>query len=105
LAFLRDHFAENIYARDLAAVAGVSQSRLKVLFHEVLGVPWTHYLLGYRIHRAAALLTQPGHRVLESALAVGFESLSHFNAAFRSMMGVPPSLYAKTATGKAERTQ
>jgi AraC family transcriptional regulator, L-rhamnose operon transcriptional activator RhaR len=105
LGFLREHFTEDIYARDLAAVAGVSQSRLKVLFHEILGVPWTRYLLGYRIHRAAALLTQPGHRILESALAVGFGSLSHFNAAFRSVMGVAPSVYAKTAAGKSGRTQ
>ena len=105
LHFLREHFTEDIYARDLAAVAGVSQSRLKILFHDLLGVPWTRYLIGYRIHRAAALLTQPGHGVLEAALAAGFGSLSHFNAAFRSVMGVAPSVYAKTAAGHDERTR
>lgn len=97
LQYLGQHFAEDIYARDLARVAGVSESRLKVLFHEMLGMPWTHYLRGYRIHRAAALLCQPNHNVLEACLAVGFQSLSHFNATFRSVMGVNPSDYAKRA--------
>jgi AraC-like DNA-binding protein len=101
LRFLREHFAEEIYARDLARVAGVSESRLKALFQVVLGMPWSRFLQGYRIHRAAALLSEPGHNVLEVALSVGFESLSHFNATFRSVMGVSPSVYAKRTAGKA----
>jgi AraC-like DNA-binding protein len=101
LKFLREHFSEEIYARDLARVAGVSESRLKAIFQDVLGMPWSRYLQGYRIHRAAALLSEPGHNILEVALSVGFESLSHFNATFRSVMGVAPSVYAKRATGKA----
>jgi AraC-like DNA-binding protein/quercetin dioxygenase-like cupin family protein len=100
LQYLSQHFTDDIYARDLAAVAGVSESRLKVLFQEMLGMPWTHYLRGYRIHRAAALLCQPNHNVLEACLAVGFQSLSHFNATFRSVMGVNPSIYAKRAAGR-----
>jgi len=100
LGFLRDRFAEEVYARDLATAAGVSESRLKALFHDVLGMPWSRYLQGYRIHRAAALLSEPGHTILEAAMAVGFESLSHFNATFRSVMGVSPSVYAKRAAGK-----
>jgi AraC-like DNA-binding protein len=94
LEYLRTHYAEQIYARDLARVAGVSESRLKLLFHQALGLPWVKYLQGYRIHRAAALLHESGHNVTEAALAVGFESLSHFNATFRSFMGVSPKRYS-----------
>jgi AraC-like DNA-binding protein len=101
LRFLREHYSEEIYARDVAAHAGVSESRLKALFQGVLGMPWSRYLQGYRIHRAAALLSEPGRGILEAALAVGFESLSHFNATFRSIMGVSPSVYSKRALGKA----
>ncbi|MEP6663243.1 MAG: AraC family transcriptional regulator [Verrucomicrobiota bacterium] len=102
LNHIQKHFNEVVYAKDLAAVAGVSQSRLKQLFHEHLGMPWSRYLQGYRLDRAAALLSQPGHSVLETALAVGFESASHFNTKFRSVMGMPPREYAKRAAGKRE---
>jgi AraC-like DNA-binding protein/quercetin dioxygenase-like cupin family protein len=100
LNYIQKHFDEAVYAKELASVAGVSQSRLKQLFNEHLGMPWSRYLQGYRLDRAAALLSQPGHSVLETALAVGFESVSHFNTMFRSVMGIPPREYAKRAAGQ-----
>ena len=102
LRFLRQHVAETVYAREVAAAAGVSESRLKVLFRNVMGTSWSHYLQGYRIHLAAARLSEPGQNVLEIALAVGFGNLSHFSSTFRSLMGVSPIKYAKRANQKFE---
>jgi AraC-like DNA-binding protein len=95
LQYLREHYPEPIYAKNVARAAGVSESRLKILFQNTLGMSWVKYLQGYRIHRAAALLGESGHNVTEAALEVGFESLSHFNATFRSFMGVAPSHYTQ----------
>ena len=97
LAHLRDHYTEPIYAKDVARAAGISESRLKLLFQKALGISWVKYLQGYRIHRAAALLSESTYNVTEAALAVGFESLSHFNATFRSFMGVSPKHYVRRA--------
>jgi AraC-like DNA-binding protein len=95
LHYLRDHFAEPVYAHDVAKAVGVGESRLKGLFREALGIPWSRYIQGYRIQQAVALLGGSDRTVTEAALAVGFESLSHFNATFRSFMGVSPSAYLK----------
>lgn len=95
LHYLRDHFAEPVYAHDVAKAVGVSESRLKALFREALGIPWSRYIQGYRIQQAVALLGASDRTVTEAALAVGFESLSHFNATFRSFMGVSPSAYLR----------
>lgn len=95
LHYLRDHFAEPVYAHDVAKAVGVSESRLKVLFREALGIPWSRYIQGYRIQQAVALLSASNCTVTEAALAVGFESLSHFHATFRSFMGVSPSAYRR----------
>jgi AraC family transcriptional regulator, L-rhamnose operon transcriptional activator RhaR len=97
LAYLRDHYTEPVYANEVARAAGLSESRLKVAFQEALGLSWVKYLQGYRIHRAAALLSESTYNVTEAALAVGFESLSHFNATFRSFMGVSPRHYVRRA--------
>jgi len=93
LHYLREHFAETIYARDVARAIGVSESRLKVIFREALGVPWSRYVQGYRIQRAVGLLGTTDQSVTEVALSVGFESLSHFNATFRAFMGASPGAF------------
>jgi len=59
-------------------------------FKAATGMSWMKFLQGYRIHRALALLSEPGHYVTEVALAAGFDSLSHFNTTFHSFMRVSP---------------
>ncbi len=90
LQFLRTHYSEPVYARDVARAAGLSESRLKQLFQRALRMSWVKFLQGYRIHRAAALLNESGYNVTEAALAVGFDSFAHFNKTFRAFMGVTP---------------
>jgi AraC-like DNA-binding protein len=93
LQFLRTHYSEPVYAREVARAAGLSESRLKQLFQQALGMSWVRFLQGYRIHRAAALLNESGYNVTEAALAVGFDSFAHFNKTFRAFMGVSPRDY------------
>ncbi|HWD90833.1 MAG TPA: AraC family transcriptional regulator [Verrucomicrobiae bacterium] len=100
LQFLREHYSDAIYAREVARAAGVSESRLKVLFQKAIGISWVKYLQGYRIHRAAALLNEGDHNVTEAALAVGFVSFAHFNKIFRSFMGVSPKQYKDKGLSK-----
>lgn len=96
LQYLRDHYSEPIYAREVARAAGLSESRLKAVFRKAIGLSWVKYLQGYRIHRAGALLNEADHNVTQAALAVGFESFAHFNKTFRAFMGVSPKNYGKT---------
>ena len=63
-------------------------------------MPWVKYLQIYRIHRAALLLCEGGVNITEIALAVGFESPSHFNATFRAVMGEAPSEYLLRRHGR-----
>jgi AraC-like DNA-binding protein len=94
LNYLHERFREPVYAQALSQHSGVSESRLKQLFHDTLGMPWSRYLQFYRIHQALDHLGLPGRNVSQTALAVGFESLSHFNSTFRSLMGMSPRDYA-----------
>ena len=100
LHYLREHYQEPVYVREVARAAGVSIARLNRLFHDALGMSWVRYLQGYRVHQAAVLLGESRLNVTETAFAVGFQSLSHFNAIFRSFMGVFPSGYARQSPAK-----
>lgn len=95
LKYLRENYSEPIYSKNMARAAGLNEARLKQSFHKALGISWLKFLQGYRIHRAAALMNDGSHNVTEAAMAVGFDSLSHFNVTFRSFMGKSPKNYSQ----------
>jgi AraC-like DNA-binding protein len=105
LRYLREHFSEPVYSREVARAAGVSQSRLRVLFHAAIGMPWVNYLRGLRVHRAAAYLCEGKLSITEVALAAGFESQSHFNVTFRSLMHASPTSYQQMHNSAQRRNE
>lgn len=79
----------------VARAAGVSERTLRRRFHAGTGTSWRDYLRASRLLRAAALLVEPHHSVLEVADEVGFESPSAFARAFAERFGETPSAYRK----------
>jgi len=91
-----------ILKRDLAAVppleeiareVGCSHFYLSRTFSKEMGVTIPQHLRQLRLERAAELLKSGDYNVTEAALEVGYNSLSHFSAAFHEMFGCCPGLY------------
>jgi len=95
LRYIQEHYTEAIYVQDVARAAGVGASGLQTMFRDALGISCMQYLLSFRISHAAAALCQPGARVADVAMAMGFESLSNFNTAFRRVMAMSPTEYMR----------
>jgi AraC-like DNA-binding protein len=79
----------------VALHAGLSERSMRRRFHGELGMSWRNYVTQARLLRAMAFLAEPGPSVLDVAMAVGFESLSSFNRAFRPRTGETPSAYRR----------
>jgi AraC-like DNA-binding protein len=94
LAWTREHLPTATMG-DVARHVGLSERSLRRHFGAGLGMSWRSYVVQARLLRAMALLAEPGPSVLHVAGAVGFESLSSFNRAFRERTGVTPSTYRK----------
>ncbi len=75
----------------LACRAGMSVSKLKLLFPRACGVPPFAYLRRLRLEKARSLLMYSSMNVTEVAMEVGYTSLSHFSRAFTECYGVAPS--------------
>jgi AraC-like DNA-binding protein len=95
LQFIGQHYAEPLYIENIAASVGLGPARLHALFRDAFGMSCLQYLRAYRVSHAASLLCLPEARVTEIAFAVGFESLSHFNASFRHFQGMSPRDYIR----------
>jgi AraC-like DNA-binding protein len=95
LQFIGRHYAEPLYVDDIAAHVGLGPARLHAVFRDTFGMSCLQYLRAYRISHATALLSLSHTRVAEVAFAVGFESLSQFNASFRHFQGLSPREYTR----------
>lgn len=107
----RAMIAERLY-RESGLTLGALCAALKENSHYVsqvlnedFGATFYQLVNRYRIEEARQLLLEDAERtVLEIALAVGFNSKSTFNAAFREITGTTPSAYrvAKSGRGQTE---
>lgn len=86
----------------LAAAVGLSESKLKIGFREIVGVSTRIYLRQTRIEEAAAMIAR-GDAVTEAALANGFQNLSHFSKAFRIVKGMGPREFALSQRRRVPR--
>lgn len=87
LAWVRDHYTEELSLRDLASLSGVSPEHLVRLFKRSEGVPPIQYLWNYRITKAIELLTNTGLTVSEIALRCGFKTSHHLSRLIKKSSG------------------
>ncbi len=94
---------ENPLTREeLASIATVSLRQLERLFRLHLGRSISEHYLGLRLDRARDLLRQTSLSVLETALACGFVSASHFSRGYRRRFGHPPRAERAPPSARAE---
>ena len=87
----RDPF-RRVTVRELAGRLGVSPFHLCRVFRGATGLTLHHYLLELRTRAALERFEAGDPNLSRLALELGFSSHSHFTAAFRHRLGLPPSL-------------
>ena len=76
---------------DLASSHGMSHPKLNRCFKMMYGMTVFQYLRYERMNRAKIMLEYDGLTVTETAVKVGYDSLSHFSQAYKKQFGVSPS--------------
>ena len=93
ILLLRQNLAEPPTLEELGRKIGCSHFYLSRIFSAQTGQTITQCLRQLRMERAAELLLARELNVTEVALEVGYNSLSHFSAAFHETFGCCPGLY------------
>lgn len=93
VAFIREHFAENIGITDIASSLAMSESHLSRVFKESVGYTLGEYLVNYRVSVACELLREGKLRVSEVASRVGYADQRYFSVVFRRIVGMAPNEY------------
>lgn len=77
---------------DVAKKLGISERTVSRKFVKNIGMSFSEWLRRQRLLKGMELLAS-GSSVLDTAVAVGYDSQSAFCIAFKSRVGVPPSEY------------
>ena len=80
-------------AKELARIAGISQSHLYVRFKEVTGLSPNEYLLNLRLDKACSMLLDKGCIIGEIAQECGFCDSNHFIKSFKKRYNLTPGQF------------
>jgi AraC-like DNA-binding protein len=94
----RDPAAERAL-ETLADEAELSAFQFLRAFRRLTGTTPHQYVLRARLRESAATLRTTDRKILEIALACGFNDLSNFNHAFRAEFGASPRAYRAAGVG------
>lgn len=95
---IRDQLDGEISLTKIAASVNLSTNYLSEKFKKVTGVNFVDYVGEMRIAKARDLLRDSNLRVSEIAFAVGFQSLSQFNRAFKKFTRKSPTQFRITSS-------
>ena len=93
IALLSKNLAAPPPLEEIGRAVGCSAFHLSRTFSASTGKTIPQYLRQLRMERAAELLRSGKFNVTETALEVGYSSLSHFSQAFHETFGCCPGLY------------
>jgi len=84
------NIAERISLADMAGAAGLSRMHFAAQFKIATGMRPHDFLLRCRIEAAQEMLAETDQRVIDIAMAVGFQTQAHFTTVFRRLTGDTP---------------
>jgi YesN/AraC family two-component response regulator len=96
MAYLHEHYSEQISRDDLAHHLGMNGDYLTYCFRKEVGMTPIAYLNRYRVNQAKLLLAESDKNVTEVAMSVGFSDSGYFSRVFRRQVGVSPDAYRRT---------
>ncbi len=88
---LQRRSAESFRVDQLAAIAGLSESRFRVLFKHLTGSSVVQYQNRIRVNKARGLLLSGEHTVTRVAELVGYRDVYYFSRVFKQVTGLSPS--------------
>jgi len=92
-AFVAAHLSEMPTTRDVAREAHVSPQYFCRMFKRGAGMTFSEFGLRFRVEKARQLLKEPTLRITDVAFDAGFQSIPHFNRAFKRFTGTSPKDY------------
>ena len=92
-SFVHENLHEDVSLMQMAEQAKLSPAYFSQMFHQSTGVAPHQFVLRARVERAKELLVKEDARVLDVAIACGFQTQQHFARVFRALCKMSPTQF------------
>lgn len=100
LAYVYEHYKEDIHISQLARSCSMSESYFRKLFQRIMGQAPLEYINRYRVHRSLNLLRTTSDSIQNIAIRTGFSSIAAYNRNFKRYVGQNPTAWRATHSAK-----
>ncbi len=97
MRYIEAHLMDEIDPEAIARIACCSEYHFRRIFSFLAGMPLGEYIRKRRLALAAEALASADAKVVDVAVALGYDSADAFSRAFQSMHGVAPSQIRKNS--------
>ncbi len=105
IAYVDEHYAEEIRVSDMADACGLSESHFRRTFEETMNTKPVEYINLVRIDKACELITAGGHSMEEVSFIVGYQTPSTFNRNFKLLTGTTPLKWKAEGGDRSKRME
>ncbi|MDF2654615.1 MAG: two-component system response regulator [Bacillota bacterium] len=91
VAYIREHFRENITLQDAAGSVFLNSEYFSRRFKKEVGMNFSEYLLELRMEEAMRLIQNTRLKIVEVSEQVGISSVSYFAQVFRKRFNISPN--------------
>jgi AraC family transcriptional regulator len=91
--FVYEHLHQDVSLMQMAQEARLSPAYFSQMFRQATGVAPHQFVLRARVERAKELLVKEDARVLDVAIACGFQTQQHFARVFRALCKMSPTQF------------
>jgi len=103
--YVESRLAEPISLAEIASVTGLTRMHFAAEFRAATGLRPHEYLLRRRIERSQEMLMTTDMTLVDIALAVGFQTQSHYSNVFRRFVGQSPGVWLRSRCGEKPRAR
>jgi AraC family transcriptional regulator of arabinose operon len=93
IKYIHDHYAQEIYVKQLADIAHLSPDRYTTLFKIITDTTPLQYLNKFRLQKACDLMKHTHLNIQQISSLVGFEDQLYFSRMFKKAYHMTPSEY------------
>lgn len=91
--YIHGNYSREVNISDIADFVRIDRSHLFRIFKDRLGVSPQEYLIGFRMAKAAELLSSYDINISQAAYSVGYPDPAHFSRSFKKLYSVSPSRF------------